>query len=208
MDRKEARNLLERRKRLPKWATLEQRLLAYVEKGERECDCWYWVGSVNKAGYGQLTYKGVHYAAHRLAYELWKGPIVERDVCHTCDCRTCVNPDHLVNESRNWNMKDAVKKGRLMPYGGPHVGNRKGLSGAKPGALKGRPRDAYGRLIGKDGVVRPPRPRDEHGRFVPKDGRELGERKRDALGKFVGKADVGKKEPPGVCCTPEGFTDL
>lgn len=69
--------------------------------------CWLWPYGMNK-GYGDLTHEGEH-LAHRVAYQLVKGPIPEGlsldHLCHNldhnctvaknCPHRRCVNPAHL-----------------------------------------------------------------------------------------------------------------
>lgn len=58
--------------------------------------CWQWTGSVSNAGYGLMSYRGVMRTTHRLAYELFRGPIpVGLQIDHLCRSRTCVNPGHL-----------------------------------------------------------------------------------------------------------------
>lgn len=66
---------------------------AWVEKTET---CWLWKGRLNNKGYGQASLKGRMRLAHRLAWELLRGPIPEGAVLdHLCRVRRCVNPDHL-----------------------------------------------------------------------------------------------------------------
>jgi hypothetical protein len=52
--------------------------------------------------------------AHRLAYEISKGPIEKGLViCHTCDNGLCINPSHLFKGTVRDNALDAVAKGRI-----------------------------------------------------------------------------------------------
>jgi hypothetical protein len=77
--------------------TLAERFWRHVTKSD---GCWIWNGTVNKFGYGQF---GIHVdgkwkprGAHRIAYELSKGPIPEGlQLDHLCRNRRCVNPSHL-----------------------------------------------------------------------------------------------------------------
>lgn len=93
------------------------RFLAKVRTGPYS-QCWEWTGSHTvKDGepwYG--TFRGddsVHIAAHRFAYQLWKGPLIDGlVVMHDCDNPLCVNPMHLSQGTQKQNIEDAGRRGR------------------------------------------------------------------------------------------------
>jgi hypothetical protein len=86
--------------------------------------CWEWTGHRNDAGYGELSVGGRNefheWKAHRLSWELHRGPIPEGLVIrHLCGNRACVNPHHLVPGTQTQNVADTVAMARV-PYGSTH----------------------------------------------------------------------------------------
>lgn len=57
-------------------------------------ECWLWKGSFNSHGYGRFGHPAK--MAHRLVYEMYRGPIPEGlHLDHLCRTKACVNPAHL-----------------------------------------------------------------------------------------------------------------
>ena len=76
---------------------------------EPNSGCWLWMGDVSPAGYGVLYLRGVSMGrkqyAHRVAHELFKGPIPKNlEIDHKCRVRCCCNPDHLEAVTRRENL--------------------------------------------------------------------------------------------------------
>lgn len=83
----------------PSRESIEERITSEPTSG-----CWIWLGYVDRLGYGHVCSMGRNRPAHRVSYELHRGPIPDGLVIdHLCRVPGCVNPWHLepVSQAEN-----------------------------------------------------------------------------------------------------------
>ena len=98
---------------------------------EPNTGCWLWTNCTNQYGYGLGRLHGRQTVAHRIAWELYRGPIPFRmQIDHMCRVRSCVNPDHLrlvtlaQNVTENSLSGSAVNKAKThCIHGHPFAGD-------------------------------------------------------------------------------------
>jgi hypothetical protein len=72
--------------------------------------CWLWQRMRNDRGYAYVNYGGKTCRAHRLLFELYRGPIpAGLTLDHTCRVRHCVNPAHLEPVTQTENRRRGVR---------------------------------------------------------------------------------------------------
>lgn len=84
--------------------------------------CWLWSRGTAGRGYGIVTVDGERRKAHRLSWELHRGEIGDKYVCHKCDTPQCINPDHLFLGTHSDNVRDMCSKGRMWRQNTPRNG--------------------------------------------------------------------------------------
>tara|TARA_R110000868_G_scaffold409743_1_gene695844 strand:+ start:103 stop:513 length:411 start_codon:yes stop_codon:yes gene_type:complete len=95
----------------------------FFNKIEKTETCWLWTASLRgKTGYGAFKINGKVIDAHRVSYEIHNEEIPKgMYVCHTCDNRKCVNPEHLFLGTAKDNWQDGFNKKRIKLLGGIDV---------------------------------------------------------------------------------------
>lgn len=76
-------------------------------------DCWLWLASKDKDGYGRYRHGRKIFQSNIFAYHVTKGDIPKGYVIlHSCDNPPCCNPNHLSSGTHLDNMLDMVAKKR------------------------------------------------------------------------------------------------
>lgn len=100
---------------MPKGQPEQLRFWSKVKIGE-ENECWIWEASKSNDGYGWFTYKkNTTIAAHRYSLMLKLNNFdlpTDVQARHTCDTRSCVNPNHLIEGSAADNSADMITRNR------------------------------------------------------------------------------------------------
>lgn len=101
---------------------------ALLEGGERtQNGCFRWKGGHQKPGYGLIKVGYKWELVHRVAHEIWIGPIPEGlEIDHVkargCEFRDCYEPAHLEAVTHQENILRAVRKTHC-PAGHPYSGD-------------------------------------------------------------------------------------
>lgn len=91
--------------------SLEQR---FWNKVDTSGECWLWTGARYSNGYGRMrcapefSYQNAHRVSWFLQHGSW--PPRRLYVCHSCDNKLCVRPEHLFLGTSQDNMLDASNK--------------------------------------------------------------------------------------------------
>ena len=95
----------------PKSKPAIDRFWQMIEK--QPSGCWLWGGPKFGNKYGQLLVSEKEVTtAHRFSWRVHKGEIPRgKYICHKCDVRNCVNPDHIYVGDHEDNTQDSVSRG-------------------------------------------------------------------------------------------------
>lgn len=112
--------------------TTTEKFLSHVSMDADANACWRWLGATTTGGYGVFARgsgrgKTSNTTAHRIAYELYVGPIPDQhEVDHLCKNPICVNPRHLeaVTAQENNRRSDSLSARNMRktccPIGHPY----------------------------------------------------------------------------------------
>ena len=96
---------MRRRRCRPDWTVRER--IAHLSRRDPLTGCWLWQAATMPRGYGLINWRDRLWLAHRLAWIGRHGPIPTGGmICHRCDERRCVNPDHLLLGDWRLSMAD------------------------------------------------------------------------------------------------------
>ncbi len=99
---------------------IEEDFLSRIEK--MPSGCHEWRGTIEKRGYGVLTIEDRQWRAHRYAYVRANGPVSDTLlICHRCNNKLCVNPEHLYAGDDRANGRDKAAAGTSKGERNPGV---------------------------------------------------------------------------------------
>jgi hypothetical protein len=82
---------------------------------KNENGCILWNEKSGSDWYGTFRMGDKLVKSHRASYIMFVGDIKDMEmICHKCDIKNCVNPDHLFAASHTENMRDMHRKGRWI----------------------------------------------------------------------------------------------
>lgn len=90
-----------------------RRKLGERSKRDDETGCLVWSGRLER-GYGRMQYDGRTQYAHRIAWQLARGPVGKgMTIDHLCHNRACIEVDHLREATPEANSRNRRPGGRL-----------------------------------------------------------------------------------------------
>ena len=88
-------------------------------KQVKKDECWNWEGNIAQGGYGMFSIRRPDirrktWSAHRIAWMIQNQQDIPEGmmICHKCDNRRCVNPNHLYAGTGSDNNRDTVIRNR------------------------------------------------------------------------------------------------
>jgi hypothetical protein len=93
----------------------------YIPEDYNIKECWLWLSGTDKDGYGEFRLDNITFKAHRIMYEIIKGPIDDdMEICHSCNNTSCVNPYHMRQGTSQDNANDRIIS-KTVPMGSSHI---------------------------------------------------------------------------------------
>lgn len=94
----------------------KERFFNSFDVGTKE-DCWEWKKGILRTGYGAFYMQRGNrktFHSHRISWEMHNSAHIPTGgmICHTCDNRKCVNPNHLYLGNSITNNRDTIARRR------------------------------------------------------------------------------------------------